>query len=185
MRQRRAANHSPGDTERLGDEVQHLPVQRAAVCADQQQHLHGAAVIPRDERRRDATADASCGTVTVHLALARVHYSQIALTVNDLPAQLDFAEVHQPTTRAHRVARSLYRSLAYFQHLVPAAPDQRAFQSHLAAVCSGHQPICPMLPRSNQQKLCVGTGQRWIWTLSNNTAVFAKDTVFKPAVRKR
>ena len=81
-----AADNFTLNTDRLSDERrQDLGCERPPISADQQIDL--SAVI--HERGWQAASDAARGAVAVDLALAGVHYSEVALRINDLAGQCD------------------------------------------------------------------------------------------------
>jgi hypothetical protein len=76
-----------GDLHRLGDQVQHLLVNRLAVSRNEQQINRRASLLPHEQYGRHAPADATDRTRAVWQELARIHHSEEAFAVHDFAGE--------------------------------------------------------------------------------------------------
>src|SRR5439155_22709468 len=99
-----------GDFDRLGDKVQHLLIDGAAVTGDKEEAERGAVGLANQEHGRDAAADAANGACAMRRERAGIHDAEVTFAVHDFADERLTAKANWSNWRpTHPVAPSQWR----------------------------------------------------------------------------
>jgi len=134
--------------DRFGDKLaQRIGADGISVSSDQQELL---SFIYADEDGRYSSAYTASGAVAMNFPVPRIHHSQVALTVNDLPGYRDWSHVDGRGLRRRRTIQRRDGASLDLDHRFVLSINELTLETNSFSIESRDKAVGAMLPRSDQ-----------------------------------